>query len=46
MTCDFRCGLRTALSPEEHEAAIQEVIRAGKAVGTPTGIHEMTLKEP
>jgi 4-hydroxy-2-oxoheptanedioate aldolase len=26
-------------TPEEHEAMIQHVIRVGKAVGTPTGIH-------
>jgi len=28
-------------TPEEHEALIQEVIRIGKKVGTPTGIHAM-----
>jgi len=42
---DLRFQMRaedgTFPSAEEHEAAIQEVIRAGKAVGTPTGIHEM-----
>ena len=42
---DLRFQMRaedgTFPSAEEHEAAIQEVIRAGKTVGTPTGIHEM-----
>jgi 4-hydroxy-2-oxoheptanedioate aldolase len=28
-------------TPEEHEAAIQQVIAIGKRVGTPTGIHAM-----
>jgi 4-hydroxy-2-oxoheptanedioate aldolase len=28
-------------APEEHEAAIQEVIAVGKRVGTPTGMHTM-----
>ena len=28
-------------TPEEHEAAVQQVIAAGKKVGTPTGIHAM-----
>jgi 4-hydroxy-2-oxoheptanedioate aldolase len=42
---DLRAQMRTPdgkdPSPEEHERAIQQVIDAGKKVGTPTGIHEM-----
>lgn len=42
---DLRAQMRTPdgrdPSPEEHEAAIQQVIAVGKQVGTPTGIHEM-----
>ena len=42
---DLRAQMRSAdgkdPTPEEHEAAIQEVIRVGKEVGTPTGIHAM-----
>jgi 4-hydroxy-2-oxoheptanedioate aldolase len=28
-------------TPEQHEAAVQRVIAAGKKVGCPTGIHAM-----
>ncbi len=43
---DLRFQMRapdgTDPTAEEHEAAIQEVIVAGKKVGTPTGIHAMS----
>jgi 4-hydroxy-2-oxoheptanedioate aldolase len=32
-------GLRGKLPNADHEAAIQEVLKAGKAVGTPVGLH-------
>lgn len=42
---DLRAQMRTPdgkdPTPEQHEAAIQEVIRVGKEVGCPTGIHAM-----
>jgi len=42
---DLRFNMRapdgTMPTPEAHEAAVQEVIRVGKQVGTPTGIHAM-----
>ena len=43
---DLRFNMRTPdggkPTAEEHEALIQEVIKVGKKVGTPTGIHAMT----
>ena len=43
---DLKFNMRTAdggkPSDEEHEALIQEVIKVGKQVGTPTGIHAMS----
>lgn len=46
---DLRFQMRetdgTMPSPEAHEAMIQEVIAAGKRVGTPTGIHAMTPED-
>lgn len=45
---DLGFQMRTAgcrPTPEEHEALVQEVIAAGKRVGTPTGIHCMEVEE-
>lgn len=46
---DLRFQMRksdgTFPTPEEHEAAVQEVIRVGKQVGCPTGIHAMTPED-
>ena len=43
---DLRFNMRTLDGPkptdEEHEAMIQEVVKIGKKVGTPTGIHAMS----
>ena len=43
---DLRFNMRTPdggkPTDEEHEALIQEVIKVGKRVGTPTGIHTMS----
>ncbi|NQT38800.1 MAG: 2-dehydro-3-deoxyglucarate aldolase [Planctomycetes bacterium] len=42
---DLRFNMRTPdggkPTPEQHEALVQEVIRVGRQVGTPTGIHAM-----
>ena len=42
---DLRFNMRTAdggePTDEQHEALIQEVVRIGRKVGTPTGIHVM-----
>jgi 4-hydroxy-2-oxoheptanedioate aldolase len=46
---DLRYQMRkkdgTFPTAEEHEAAVQEVIRVGKKTGTPTGIHAMSAEE-
>lgn len=46
---DLRYQMRkkdgTFPTPEEHEAAVQEVIRVGKKTGCPTGIHAMSAEE-
>ncbi|HEV7282689.1 MAG TPA: aldolase/citrate lyase family protein [Pirellulaceae bacterium] len=45
---DLRFQMRAAdgtfPTAQEHEAAIQEVIRVGKETGTPTGIHAMDVE--
>ncbi len=44
---DLRFQMRepdgTFPTPEEHEEAVQQVIAAGRKVGTPTGIHAMSV---
>ncbi len=44
---DLRAQMRTPdgadPTPEQHEAAVQEVIAAGRRCGTPTGIHVMDV---
>lgn len=46
---DLRFRMRkpdgTFPTDEEHEAAIQEVIRIGKQTGTPTGVHTLSAEE-
>jgi len=46
---DLRFNMRTPdgdkPTPEEHEALIQQVIRIGRQVGTPTGIHTMDPRD-
>ncbi|MCA9108014.1 MAG: 2-dehydro-3-deoxyglucarate aldolase [Planctomycetales bacterium] len=46
---DLRYRMRqpdgTFPTDEEHEAAVQEVIRVGKQVGTPTGIHTFSPED-
>ena len=46
---DLRAQMRSAdgrdPSPEAHEAMIQEVLRIGKTVGTPVGLHVQTIED-